>query len=53
MTESLERPRAMRPIYKEASYIIGQNKEVMLSKEILLQLKRAGLKLIPQLRLET
>ena len=52
MSKNLERPIYVRRIHKEASHIIGQNKDVRLSKEILLQLRRAGLRLIPQMRIE-
>jgi len=40
-------------IYKRTADIIGKNKDVRLSKEILLQLRRIGLRLIPQMTLET
>jgi len=50
MSENLERSISTRRIYGKASHIIGQNKGIRLSKEILLQLRRAGLKLIPQMR---
>jgi len=53
MSKNLERSAATRPVYREASYIIGQNKGIRLSEEILLQLRRAGLRLIPQPRPET
>jgi len=42
-----EKSIPMRSVDREASRIISQNKEVKLSEEILLQLRRAGLRLIP------
>jgi len=53
MLENPEKIVCSRYIYKRASYIIGQNKEVKLSKEVLLKLRQSGLRLIPQLSLET
>jgi hypothetical protein len=38
-----------RQVHERPSRIIGRNKEVKLSRETLLQLRRAGLRLIPQL----
>ena len=51
--EDPKRSDYTRRIYKQALQIIGQNNEVKLSKEVLLQLREAGLRLIPQLRFET
>jgi len=48
MSQNLERYASMKGIYGRASHIIGQNKGIKLSKEILRQLRQAGLKLIPQ-----
>ena len=53
MYEDPKRSNYTRRIYKQALQIIGQNNEVKLSKEVLLQLREAGLRLIPQLRFET
>jgi len=50
--EDPKRSNYTRRLYKQALHIIGQNSEVKLSKEVLLQLKEAGLRLIPQM-LET
>jgi len=52
MSKNLERSLYIKHIYKETSHIIGQNKDVKLSKEILLQLRKAGLRLIPHIQIE-
>jgi len=52
MSGNPEKPVYVRRTYKEALRIIGQNKDVRLSKEILLRLRRAGLRLIPQMQIE-
>jgi hypothetical protein len=52
MSENPELFMATRRIRESPSRIIGRNKEVKLSREILLQLRRAGLRLIPQLEAE-
>jgi len=52
MPRNLERSATLRPIYKEASRIIGENEGTKLSEETLLQLRRVGLRLIPHLNLK-
>ena len=53
MSETLERPASIRLTGRGASHIIVQNEGIRLSEEILLQLRRNGLRLIPQLRIES
>jgi len=53
MSEKIERSTCAERLYERTINIISRNDEVRLSKETLLKLRRTGLRLIPQLRIES